>query len=75
MLAGLDHADEVIARLSVEVERQISPFAPAIELLCSMPGAARRTAEVIVAETGGDVSTCWPSGPIRTTPTDAWSST
>ncbi len=35
---------------------QLGPFAAAVELLCTIPGVARRTAEVIIAETGGDMT-------------------
>lgn len=55
ILAHLDFLDEAIARLSEAIEEQIRPFAPAVELLCSIPGVQRRTAEVIIAETGGDM--------------------
>jgi hypothetical protein len=34
----------------------LAPFAKAVDLLCTIPGIARRTAEVIIAETGGDMS-------------------
>ena len=46
-------------RVIVERERplRVSPFAPAVELfLCTIPGVGRRAAEVIIAETGGDMS-------------------
>jgi transposase len=56
ILAHIDYLDEAIADLSALIEQQIAPFAPAVELLCTIPGVQRRTAEVIIAETGGDMS-------------------
>jgi transposase len=60
ILAHIDFLDESIAALSAEIEEQIRPFASAVELLCTIPGVAQRTAEVIIAETGGDM-TAFPS--------------
>jgi len=60
LLAHLDFLDESIQALSQEIEAHIAPFAQAVELLCTIPGVARRTAEVIIAETGGDM-TAFPS--------------
>jgi transposase len=34
----------------------MTSFAKEVELLCTIPGVQRRTAEVIIAETGGDMS-------------------
>jgi transposase len=56
ILAHIDYLDESIAELSGAIEQQIAPFGPAVELLCTIPGIQRRTAEVIIAETGGDMS-------------------
>ncbi len=56
ILAHIDFLDEQIDLLSEAVEEQIRPFAPAVELLCTIPGVQRRTAEVIVAEVGADMS-------------------
>ncbi len=56
ILAHLDFLDEQIQLLSDEIEEQLRPFAAAIELLCTIPGVQRRTAEVIVAEIGVDMS-------------------
>jgi len=38
------------------IGEQIAPFESAVELLCTIPGVQRRTAEVIVAEIGVDMS-------------------
>jgi transposase len=56
ILAHLDFLDEQINGLSEAIEEQISPFASAVELLCSIPGVQQRTAEVIIAEIGVDMS-------------------
>ena len=54
-LAHIDALEDDIAALSAPIEEQISPFAKAVELLCTIPGVQQRTAEVIIAETGGDM--------------------
>ena len=56
ILAHLDFLDEQIQLLSDEIEEQLRPFAGAVELLCTIPGVQQRTAEVIVAEIGTDMS-------------------
>jgi transposase len=56
ILAHLDFLDEQIQLLSDEIEAQLAPFAKAVELLCTIPGVQRRTAEVIVAEIGVDMN-------------------
>jgi transposase len=56
ILAHLDFLDEQIQLLSDEIEAQLAPFAAAVELLCTIPGVQHRTAEVIVAEIGVDIS-------------------
>jgi transposase len=56
ILAHMDFLDESIEQLSAAIEEQIRPFAAAVELLCTIPGVQRRTAEVIIAETGGDMT-------------------
>ena len=55
----LDHVDrlsEIIGRLDEEVDRLMAPFAEAATRLLSIPGVAKRSAEVIVAEIGVDMS-------------------
>jgi transposase len=56
ILTHIDFLDEQIAVLSDAIGEQIRPFASAVELLCTIPGVQRRTAEVIVAEVGADMS-------------------
>lgn len=57
ILAHIDFLDEAIDRLSDAIEQQLGPFGRAqVELLCTIPGVQRRAAEVIVAETGADMT-------------------
>jgi transposase len=56
ILAHLDFLDEAIARLSEAIEEALGPFAPQVALLSTIPGVGRRTAEVMVAEIGVDMS-------------------
>ncbi len=56
ILAHLDFLDEQIANLSQTIGEQIAPFEKAVELLCTIHGVQRRTAEVIIAEIGVDMS-------------------
>jgi transposase len=56
ILAHLDFLDEQIQLLSDEIEAQLAPFAKAVELLCTIPGVQRRTAESVLAEIGTDMS-------------------
>ncbi len=56
ILAHLDFLDEQIERLSEAIGEQLAPFGAAVELLCSIPGVQRRSAENILAEIGTDMS-------------------
>ncbi len=56
ILAHLDFLDEQISSLTEAIGEQIAPFEKAVELLCTIPGVQRRTAEVIIAEIGVDMS-------------------
>jgi transposase len=56
LLAHLDYLEEAIGRLSGEVARVIAPFSPLLALLMTIPGVDRRTAEVILAEIGTDMT-------------------
>ena len=60
ILAKLDFLDEQITLLSDAIEEQIAPFADAVRLLCTIPGVQARTAQVIIAEIGVDM-TVFPS--------------
>jgi len=56
MLALIDHIEESIKRLSDQIEEVIAPFAEEVKLLDTIPGVDRRTAEVIIAECGPDMT-------------------
>jgi transposase len=56
ILNHLDFLDEQISSLTEAIGEQIAPFEKAVELLCTIPGVQRRTAEVIVSEIGIDMS-------------------
>ena len=56
ILAHLDYIDETVDRLGAEVENTIAPFASAVDLLDTIPGINRRTAEVVIAEIGADMT-------------------
>jgi len=56
MLARIEDLEDDIDAISARVEEQIGPFEAAVTLLRTIPGVERRTAEVIIAETGGDMS-------------------
>ena len=56
MLARIDHAEATIARLTDQIDVVIAPFAHQRDLLCTIPGVDRRTAEVLIAEIGVDMS-------------------
>ena len=56
ILAHLDYIDEMVDRLSGEVEKVIAPFATAVDLLDTIPGINRRTAQVVIAEIGADMT-------------------
>src|SRR5205814_4170211 len=55
-LDGYDHLTAKIAELDALVAEAAAPFAALIARLVTIPGIGQRTAEVIVAETGGDMS-------------------
>lgn len=55
----IDHLaflDGSIANLSAAIRERLASFEPVIELLCEIPGWGPSTAEVFIAETGGDMS-------------------
>ncbi|HEV2126982.1 MAG TPA: IS110 family transposase, partial [Chloroflexota bacterium] len=55
-LAHIDDLDTAIADLDVEIEARLRPFATALAQLDAIPGVGRRTAEVLLAEIGTDLS-------------------
>jgi transposase len=55
-LDAYDHLSAKIAELDALVAEAVAPFAAVIARLMTIPGIGQRTAEVIVAETGGDMT-------------------
>ncbi|MFF3517507.1 transposase [Streptomyces sp. NPDC002573] len=55
-LERIDHLSEAIGELSARIEAEMLPFSQQIELLQTIPGVGRAVAEVIVAETGGNMA-------------------
>jgi transposase len=55
-LAHIDFLDEVIERASAEIAERVRPFEEAVALLDTIPGVGRRTAEVLVAEIGVEMT-------------------
>jgi len=56
ILAHIDFLDAQIARLTDMIEEQLRPFAPAVELLCTIVGIQHRGAQCILAEIGTDMT-------------------
>ena len=56
LLGQIDSLDETIARFDAEIEKYCRPFEEAVALLDTIPGVARRSAEVIISEIGIDMS-------------------
>jgi transposase len=56
ILRHIDFLDEQIEQLTAMIEEHLRPFAPAVELLCTVVGIQRRGAECILAEIGTDMS-------------------
>jgi transposase len=56
LLAHIDVLDDAIASLDARVVERCAPFADIIELVDTIPGVARRTAEALVAECGVDMT-------------------
>ncbi len=52
----IDFLDRSIAALTEEVTARLVPFEAAVAIVTSVPGISKTTAEVIVAETGADMS-------------------
>jgi transposase len=55
-LDAYDHLTAKIAELDALVAEAAAPFAALIARLITIPGIGQRTAEVIIAETGGDMA-------------------
>jgi transposase len=56
LLCQVDSLDETIARFDAQIQEICAPFEAAVGLLDTIPGVARHTAEMIVAEIGTDMT-------------------
>lgn len=56
LLCQLDSLEETIARFDEQIEVYCCPFETAVELLDTIPGVGRQTAEMLVSEIGVDMS-------------------
>jgi transposase len=56
LLLHIDTLDRAIAALNEKVEAMLAPHKQTVELLCTIPGVALRTAQVLIAECGLDMS-------------------
>jgi len=52
----IDQHTAVIDQITERVEAMMEPFRGFHDLICTIPGISTRTADVVVAETGGDMS-------------------
>jgi len=55
-LDHIDHLSSAIDRLDAEVDQVIAPFDEEVRRLCTIPGVGTRTAEVMIAEIGVDMT-------------------
>lgn len=55
MLRAIDEADDRIARLSEEINRQLQPLRQQVDLLITIPGISLTLAQVLIAEVGVDM--------------------
>jgi transposase len=56
LIAHIDTLDHAIAMLDEKIEAMLAPHQKIVELLCTIPGVALRTAQVLIAECGLDMS-------------------
>ncbi len=56
MLARIDQADATIEALGGRIDELLDPYGAAVSLLVTIPGVSNRTAQVILAEIGADMS-------------------
>jgi transposase len=55
-LAHINLLDASLERVSAEIAERLRPFEPTLERLQTLPGVGRRTAQVLLAEIGADLS-------------------
>jgi transposase len=63
MLARIDQMDATIETLGERIDELLDPYEAAVTLLVTIPGVSRRTAQVILAEIGADMSRFPTAGP------------
>ncbi len=56
VIEHIDFLDRSIATLSADITERVCPFEAAFTILCSIPGVSGRTAEVMIAEMGVDMT-------------------
>jgi transposase len=56
ILAHIDTLDEMITALDTRIEAEIAPYQAQLELLGTIDGVDTRSAQVLIAETGADMS-------------------
>lgn len=56
MLARIDQADATVDALTDRIDELLDPYEAAVSLLVTIPGVARRSAQVVLAEIGADMS-------------------
>jgi transposase len=56
LLAHIDTLDASIRLMDEKIESMLAPHARVVELLCTIPGVAVRTAQVLIAECGLDMA-------------------
>ena len=64
-MAKLEFLDEAIGRLSAEIDRVMLPFARQRDLLDTIPGVNKRSAEELIAEIGVDMARFGVRGAAR----------
>ncbi len=62
ILSKIDFMDQTIAELSGQIDAMIAPFTHEVELLCTIPGVDRRSAQGLIAEIGVDMGRFSTSG-------------
>jgi len=62
MLAHIDFLDAAIAELDTSLERAATPFQAVLKRVCTIPGVSARTAIMLLAECGADMTVfCTPA--------------
>lgn len=56
LICQIDSIDETIERFDKQIEEYCRPFEQAVNLVDTIPGIARKTAEIIVSEIGTDMT-------------------